>query len=73
MNKKKYALIATVVFCCVIMAAVDIVIEPAYAVKSALKAAVFLAMPLAVMRLLDIKVFGESFKLRPKSLLKLLA
>lgn len=73
MDKKKFALIVTVILCCAVMAAVEIVIEPAYAVKSAVKAAMFLAMPLAVMKISDIKAFGESFKLSLKSFMKLLA
>ena len=73
MNKKSLALIITVVICCIVIAAVETVIEPAYAVKSAVKAAMFLAAPLAVMKIFGIKAFGESFKLSLKSFMKLLA
>lgn len=61
--KNKYAIIALVIVCCAFMAAVELFIEPAYAVKSALKAAAFLAAPFVVLKLLKISPFGAAFKL----------
>ena len=44
-KKKAYGIMAFAVACCVVMAFVETVIEPAYLVKSAIKAVVFLALP----------------------------
>ncbi len=73
MRKKRLALILTVIFCCIAMALVETVIEPPYAVKSALKAGMFLIVPAAVMKSLGIGIFGGTFSLDIKKFLKLLA
>lgn len=44
-RKRATAIIAIVVFCCAIMAVVDGIIQPHYAVKSAVKVALFLILP----------------------------
>lgn len=42
MRKKSACIIATVLFCCAVMALADGVLRPPYAVKSAVKAVLFL-------------------------------
>ena len=71
-KKEKYGVIFITVICCIIMALIETVVEPPYFVKSASKAAVFLALPFLSMKLLRIKVFDRSFALNKKTLLKLL-
>lgn len=45
-RKRRTAIVATVVLCCAAMAVVDGIIQPAYAVKSAVKIILFLLVPL---------------------------
>lgn len=72
-NKKgKYSIIIITMISCMIMALVEILIEPPYIVKSAVKAVVFLLLPVISMRLLKIKVFDSTFLLNKKILMKLL-
>lgn len=71
-KKQKLGLIVVVVICCIIMALVETVIEPPYFIKSAAKIAVFSTLPLIVMKLLDIKISDNNFKLNKKDILKLL-
>ena len=71
-KKEKFGIIILVIVCCIIMALVETVIEPAYFVKSAAKIAVFLAVPLIVMKLLKIKIFDNNTKLNKKDVPKLL-
>lgn len=72
-NKKKSGIIILIILSCIIMAVIEALIEPIYAVKSASKAVIFLVMPLIIMKLLNIKIFGSAFVLDRKSVLKLLA
>lgn len=75
-NKNKantYGIILLVLTCCAVMAVIETVIEPAYAVKSAAKAAVFLALPLIFSKTAQIKLIDHSFALDKKSTVKLLA
>ena len=71
-KKEKIGIIILVVICCIIMAVIETVIEPAYFIKSAAKVAVFSAVPLIVMKLLKIKIFDDNLKLNKKDVLKLL-
>lgn len=71
-SKEKIGIIAVVVICCVIMALVETIIEPAYFVKSAVKVIVFLLLPSVFMKLLDVKVFDNNFALNKKDIFKLL-
>ena len=71
-SKEKIGIIAVVIICCVVMALVETIIEPAYFVKSAVKVIVFLLLPLVSMKLLDIKVFDNNFVLNKKDMIKLL-
>lgn len=73
MNKKKYIIIAAVIICCVIFAVVDTVIEPPYAVKSALKIAAFLLLPAIAIKISGLKIFGSAFAIKITDVLKLLA
>ena len=72
-GKEKIGIIVTVIICCVIMALAETVIEPAYIVKSAMKAAVFLLLPLLTLKIFKIKVFDGNFALNKKDIIKLLA
>lgn len=76
MEKNKantYGIVLLVFICCGIMALIETVIEPAYAMKSAAKAAVFLLVPLLFFRAAKIKLFDHSLALDQKTVLKLLA
>ena len=69
--KKSLWLIITIIISCIAMAIVEIVIEPAYFVKSMLKIVLFLFVPLILMKSQKEKVFTDSFSLNKKSILKL--
>ena len=56
---------------CIVMAIIDIIIEPTYITKSVLKIIFFLFIPLVFIILKKEKVFTESFALNKKSILKL--
>lgn len=62
-----------ILVCCIVMAFVETVVEPVYAVKSAIKVVVFLGFPLIFGKITRIKLFDRSFALDRKSILKLLA
>ena len=72
-GKEKSGMIIVIILCCVIMALAETVIEPAYTVKSAMKAAVFLLLPLITMRALNIRVFDKNSALNKKDIVRLLA
>ena len=69
--KKAIWLIITVVVCCIAMAIIEIIVEPAYFIKSILKIALFFFMPLVLMKIQREKVFSDFFSLDKKSILKL--
>ena len=71
-KKEKFGMIILVAVCCIIMALIETVVEPAYFIKSAAKAVVFSAVPLIVMKLLKIKIFDNNTRLNKKDVLKLL-
>lgn len=62
-----------VLICCIMMAFIETVVEPAYAVKSGVKAAVFLGAPLIFAKAANIRLLDRSFALDGKSVLRLLA
>lgn len=68
-----YGIMGLVLVCCVVMAFVETVVEPVYAVKSAAKAVVFLLFPLTFAKAASIRLFDRSFAFNKKSVLKLLA
>lgn len=74
-KKKKTAreIAALILICCAVMAFTETVIEPLYIVKSAIKIVVFLLFPLIFAKIAGIKLFGHSFALNKKSIVKLLA
>ena len=71
-KKEKIGIIILVVICCIAMALVETIIEPAYFVKSAAKVIVFSVLPLIVMKLLKIKLFDDNIRLNKEDVLKLL-
>ena len=63
MNKEKASgIIVLVIICCVLMALIETIIEPAY-IKSALKVAVFLLLPLVYAKITHTKLLDEFFKI----------
>lgn len=69
--KRTLYLTALVVMCCIAMAVIETVVEPAYFVKSLLKIVLFLIVPVAFFKLQKEKIFSNSFVLNKKSMLKL--
>ncbi len=72
-QKSVYGIISLVLICCLIMAFVETVIEPVYAVKSAVKAIIFFLFPLIYGKIAHVQLFDRSFALDRGSILKLLA
>lgn len=72
-RKNAYGIMLLVLICCIMMAFIETVVEPAYAVKSGVKAAVFLGAPLIFAKAANIRLLDRSFALDGKSVLKLLA
>lgn len=68
MKKDTLILCAVTAACCVLMAFIDGVVQPAYAVKSAIKIGVFLLIPLVCARVLDLSVW-EALRPDKKALL----
>ena len=72
-NKKEtYGLVILVIIACLIMAFVEIIIEPNYAIKSLIKIVAFLFLPILCMKLLQIKIAESSFLLNKKNVIKLM-
>ena len=59
--QKSLWLMGAVIVSCLIMAFIEVVIEPAYWVKSALKVVFFLVLPYVMMKRNKEKVFSDSF------------
>lgn len=72
-RKNAYGIMLLVLICCIMMAFIEMIVEPAYAVKSAVKAAVFLGAPLIFAKAANIRLLDRSFALDGKSVLRLLA
>lgn len=72
-RKNAYGIMLLVLICCIVMAFIETVVEPAYAVKSGVKAAVFLGAPLIFAKAANIRLLDRSFALDGKSVLRLLA
>ena len=68
-----YGIILLVFIGCGIMAFIETVVEPAYAVKSAIKVVIFLLFPLLFSKIAGVKWFDHSFALDRKRILPLLA
>ena len=74
MNKKNtWLLVLSAIVCCGIMAVLDGVIQPGYAVKSCIKISLFLAVPFLVSRFCTELRFARLFRFRRKALLPALA
>ena len=72
-NKEKaYGIVILTIICCLIMAFVETIIEPAYIVKSAIKVVVFLLFPFIYAKVGNLNLFDNSFALDKKSIIKLL-
>lgn len=71
-KKEQIGIIAAVIICCIIMAVMETIIEPAYLIKSAAKIAVFMLLPVITMKLLKVNIFDSNFALDKKNILKLL-
>ena len=72
MNKEKASgIIVLVIICCVFMALIETIIEPAYIVKSALKVVVFLLLPLVYAKITHTKLLDEFFKIDKRGMMKL--
>lgn len=72
-QKKAYGMMAFAVICCVVMAFIETVIEPAYFVKSAAKAVIFLALPLVIAGAAGIRLWDGPLGMDRKSIASLLA
>ena len=70
--RKSLGLIASVIISCIVMAIIEVVIEPAYFVKSVLKIVFFLIVPFVLIKLKNKQVFADSFALTKKDVLNLL-
>lgn len=66
-NKKKILIFVLIIASCIVMAMVETIIEPAYVIKSVIKAVVFLLLPLAVLKAFRIDLTANSFVLGRKS------
>lgn len=67
------AIMALVALFCAVMAFVEVVVEPAYPVKSGIKVVVFLLFPLAAAKAARLPLFGRSLHLEGRNIAKLLA
>lgn len=70
---RSYGIMAFTAACCGAMAFVETAIEPPYIVKSAIKAALFLVLPIIIAKAAHIKLFDRSFSLNRKRIAALLA
>lgn len=68
-KKNTWLLILSAILCCGIMAVVDGVIQPGYAVKSAIKISLFLAVPFLVSRFCKELRFARLFRFQREGLL----
>ena len=61
MNEKKKSLcsILMVIVCCILMAIVEIFIEPVYFLKSVIKFILFFIIPFIIMKKLNVIVFNN--------------
>lgn len=69
--KKRNSILILTITSCTVMAMVETIIEPAYMVKSVIKAIVFLLLPLVVLKVFHINLAAASFALRKKDIIAL--
>lgn len=73
MNLRKSLGISTlIIMSCIVMAIIEVIIEPAYFIKSLLKITFFFVVPFVFVRLNNEQVFTDSFALNRKDILNLL-
>ena len=65
-------LIGTVVACCIIMAFIEIIIEPTYIIKSTIKIIAFLLLPLIAVKVLNMKAKNDFFSASKDKIIKAL-
>lgn len=71
-NKNKAAgVMILIVICCVLMALIETIVEPTYIVKSALKVAIFLLLPLAYAKMTNTMVLDKFFAIDKRGMIKL--
>ena len=72
-NKKRNAIIiiATIIVSCLLMALIEIIVEPTYFVKSLMKIIAFFLLPLVIMKHLGIKLFEKQIIIDKKKIAKL--
>lgn len=71
MKKNGKFIMLYVVVCCLLMAFIEIVIEPSYIIKSLIKIGLFFGIPFIIMRLLKIRII-DNFKINKNEFIKLL-
>ena len=71
MKKNGKFIMLYVVVCCLLMAFVEIVVEPNYLIKSLIKIFLFFVIPFIIMRLLKIKIL-KNFKINKEEFIRLL-
>lgn len=71
MKKSKWLIPLYVIISCIIMAVIEIVVEPSYLIKSIIKIIVFFVIPFILIKLTKIKIL-DNFKVNKKDIFKLL-
>lgn len=71
MKKNGMSIIIYVVMSCLLMAFVEVVVEPSYLIKSLIKIFLFFGIPYLIMRKLKIKIL-KNFKINKKDFVRLL-
>lgn len=71
MKKNGMSIIIYVVMSCLLMAFVEVVVEPSYLIKSLIKIFLFFGIPYLIMRKLKIKIL-KNFKINKKEFVRLL-
>ena len=71
-NKDKASgVMILIVICCVLMALIETIVEPAYIVKSVLKVVIFLLLPLAYAKMANTMVLDKFFAIDKRGMIKL--
>lgn len=71
-NKETLYIVFLVIICCIIMSFIEVIIEPLYFVKSLIKVIIFLFLPFIFFKILNIKIFDNSYLLNKKRIINLL-
>ena len=70
-NNNKLFIILYVVISCVLMAFIELIVEPNYLIKSLIKILLFFGIPFIIIKIIKIKLL-DNFKVNKKELVKLL-